>query len=190
MNHRRCEELKQAPANQDGHQVHKLSRSIAGKRRGPRQRRHAAVPGTSATAQQWISRMKLPALDGGRSAVECGLDGIRQEVQLERRQRREFTEAAYLAAEDWGNMQPALWMFKFWRTWPGRSAPVEGLRAYFPKWVDPRRPQATGGIGFGALEYNGPSRARSVLGRLLVERRRLRSSVVARCAGCAYTQGE
>eukprot|EP00959_Pyramimonas_sp_CCMP1952_P306382 6412180-Pyramimonas_sp.AAC.1 len=66
---RRRAEMTQALKDQNGYLVPKLARLIAGRRRGPRQRRLAVVPGSAASASAWAQRLKLEPDRGGCRAI-------------------------------------------------------------------------------------------------------------------------
>eukprot|EP00959_Pyramimonas_sp_CCMP1952_P094798 1983007-Pyramimonas_sp.AAC.1 len=141
--------MKQALKEQNGYMVQKLARLIAGKRRGPRQRKFAVVPGSTASAKAWAQRLKLEPEHGGCSAIPYTIEETRRDMQEEVRERVEDSEAVYRAAEDWREMAVAVWKLKFWRAWPSWSTPPECLRIVFhPRKVNERRPQAAVGVGF------------------------------------------
>eukprot|EP00959_Pyramimonas_sp_CCMP1952_P472128 9499542-Pyramimonas_sp.AAC.2 len=82
---RRVEELSNAVKDNNSYLAQRLARLIAGKRRGPRQRKFAAIPSSAASARGWGARVALPSHRGSCSATPATIDEIETEVRLEHR---------------------------------------------------------------------------------------------------------
>eukprot|EP00959_Pyramimonas_sp_CCMP1952_P122405 2558989-Pyramimonas_sp.AAC.1 len=132
----------------DTHAVHKLSRLIAGRHRGPRQRQYRVLAVSAASAREWQRRMILPGRQGGCSAVATTDTELLQRVHDRSLQRCSVELSWEYALDDWKQMRRRVWRMKLWRTWPQWSLPVELLRMIMhPKWVNPRRPKVGAGVG-------------------------------------------
>eukprot|EP00959_Pyramimonas_sp_CCMP1952_P212517 4446378-Pyramimonas_sp.AAC.1 len=78
--------MRRAAEDNNGYLVQRLARLIVGRKRGPRQRKFAAIPTSTASAAGWCARMKLPSSKGGCSAIEAGVDSVISEVTAEGRE--------------------------------------------------------------------------------------------------------
>eukprot|EP00959_Pyramimonas_sp_CCMP1952_P077964 1629705-Pyramimonas_sp.AAC.1 len=112
--------------------------------------------------------MALPSHQGGCSATPATIDDVEREVRQDHRSLRENADAFELASEDWNMMSNSVWRMKLWRSYPSWSIPAAALRLLFaPKWVNPKRPAMTAGLGYHQDEFEPPKIMQGLLRAIL-----------------------